>query len=144
MRITEQTPDRQPPAAGEAVSQKCPRLTVEQILAWADAHQARTGRWPSSGSGAIPETHSETWAKVHSALWAGHRGLPGGDTLAQLLRRHQRNRRPAPSGLRTWLPAEDDLIRTLPPAEVARCTRRSLLEVHVRRSELGLPDALPG
>jgi hypothetical protein len=42
------------------------------------------------------------------------------------------------------MPEEDDLVRTLPPAEVARRTRRSLLDVHVRRYELGLPDALPG
>jgi hypothetical protein len=125
------------------MSRDCPPLTVEQILAWADAHQARTGHWPSSESGAIPETRSETWAKVHSALREGHRGLPGGDTLARLLRGYGRGRKAAPSGKRAWMPKEDDLVRTLPPAEVARCTRRSLLEVHVRRSELGLPDALP-
>jgi hypothetical protein len=117
---------------------------VEQILAWADAHNARTGSWPHARSGPIPEAPGEKWAKVHSALRDGHRGLPGGDTLARLLRRSGRDRQAAPSGRRAWTPGEDDLVRTLPPAEVARRAGRSLLEVHVRRYELGLPDALPG
>ena len=31
------------------------KLTVTQILAWADAHHAATGKWPSQYSGLIPE-----------------------------------------------------------------------------------------
>jgi len=124
------------------VPRKGPPLTVEQILTWADAHHARTGRWPSDWSGPIPGAPGETWAKVHSALRAGHRSLPGGDTLARLLRRYGRVRQALPSGLRAWTSGEDCLVHTLSPAEVARRTGRSLLAVHVRRYELRLPDAL--
>jgi hypothetical protein len=70
-----------------------PPLSVEQILAWADAHRARTGRWPTRNSGAVREAPGENWSAVGWALWAGHRGLPGGDSLARLLRRSGRGRR---------------------------------------------------
>jgi hypothetical protein len=66
-----------------------PPLTVETILAWADAHQARTGRWPSAGSGAIPEAPGDTWESINSALAQGHRGLPGGVSLSTLLKSHR-------------------------------------------------------
>jgi hypothetical protein len=68
-----------------------PPLTVEQILLWADLHRARTGRWPHAHSGAVPEAPQETWRAISSALWGGHRGLPGGSGLPQLLRRHGRH-----------------------------------------------------
>ena len=32
-----------------------PRLTIAQVLAWADAHYARTGKWPTIKSGAVAE-----------------------------------------------------------------------------------------
>lgn len=60
-----------------------PPLTVEQILAWADAFHARNGVWPDPESGAIG--NGETWASVNHALRRGSRGLPGGTTLARLL-----------------------------------------------------------
>src|SRR5205807_219734 len=44
------------------------RLTVPRILAWADAHHRRTGRWPSYDSGPIADAPGETWRAVHSAL----------------------------------------------------------------------------
>src|SRR5579862_170815 len=56
-----------------------------QILAWADAYHARTGRWPTCQSGRIPETTSGTWAAVDRALRTGYRGLPGGSSLPALL-----------------------------------------------------------
>jgi hypothetical protein len=62
-----------------------PPLTVEQILAWADAHYARTGRWPGPHSGAIHRSPGESWGGIQAALSRGQRGLPGGTTLAQLL-----------------------------------------------------------
>jgi hypothetical protein len=70
------------------------RLTVEGILAWADAHRARSGDWPRIRSGAIPETPGVAWNRVDDALNRGLRGLPGGSSLAKLLaerrgRRHQ-------------------------------------------------------
>ena len=69
-------------------------MTLAQILGWADAHRARTGAWPVSTSGGIPDTGGETWHSVNNALRQGRRGLPGGFTLAQLLadQRAVRNR----------------------------------------------------
>jgi hypothetical protein len=121
-----------------------PPLTEKQILAWADAHFARTGRWPSTYSGPVTDAPGETWGKINSALYDGFRGLPGGDSLAKLLYRHQRGRRKAVPGRpqHSWLPGEDELLRTLPPEEVARRTGRSLLAVYVRCHELGLPYGL--
>jgi hypothetical protein len=112
-------------------------LSVEQILAWADAHYQRTGRWPHAGSGFIPEAPGVTWSAVHQALNAGRWGLPGGDTLANLLDRHRGGRRKGP----TWAAREDELVRTLPPTEVARWTGRSMKAVYVRRRVLGIPTA---
>jgi hypothetical protein len=61
------------------------RLNEEQILEWADAHRARTGRWPSARSGSISEAPDENWSAVNIALEGGHRGLRGGSSLARLL-----------------------------------------------------------
>jgi hypothetical protein len=61
-----------------------PRLTLAQILAWADAHWAATGRRPLITPGAIPGTPGETWSKVTTCLRDGGRGLPGGLTLKTL------------------------------------------------------------
>ena len=63
-----------------------PALTVPQILAWADAFRARTGRWPKRESGPIREAPGETWFAVHRALQTGRRGLPGGSSLPRLLK----------------------------------------------------------
>jgi hypothetical protein len=76
---------------GKRNKARTPPLTVEQILLWADRHRARTGRWPNAHSGPIRGGPGETWRAISSALWAGHRGLPGGDTLLRLLRRHGRH-----------------------------------------------------
>jgi hypothetical protein len=75
-----------------------PSLSIPQILAWADAHHARTGNWPSQLAGPIQESAGESWRKVQSALCHGSRGLPGGSSLAQLLtaERGVRNRRRPP------------------------------------------------
>jgi len=51
------------------------RLHLNEILAWADAHYARTGRWPSLHAGPIPETPHENWRKVDNALRKGYHGL---------------------------------------------------------------------
>ena len=74
--------------------QELPRLTEKQILAWADAHNRRTGVWPTSKSGAIPGTWSETWTGVNAALQKGRRGFPGGSSLARLLARRRGVRNP--------------------------------------------------
>jgi hypothetical protein len=66
-------------------SANLPLLTEDQILAWADAHQRRTKRWPTQYSGSIIEAPGETWTGINSALRRGYRGLPGDSSLAQLL-----------------------------------------------------------
>jgi hypothetical protein len=62
-----------------------PPLSYSQILAWADAHHARTGRWPTVLSGRVREDGRENWNAISAALDLGYRGLPGGLTLAQFL-----------------------------------------------------------
>jgi len=62
-----------------------PLLTNEQILTWADAHVERTKKWPNVNSGPIHEVPDETWEKINRSLFQGHRGLPGGSSLARLL-----------------------------------------------------------
>jgi len=74
---------RKPPKARNR-----PPLTIEQILAWAEAHHQRTGKWPTAASGEVPESPEETWKIINAALWEGYRGLAGEDSLSQLLRRY--------------------------------------------------------
>ncbi len=74
---------------GARNKQDLPHLEVERILAWADAHRAATGRWPSALSGPVAEGSEETWAVVNMALSKGCRGLPGGSSLARLLAKHR-------------------------------------------------------
>jgi hypothetical protein len=62
-----------------------PPLTTSQVLAWADAHHARTGRWPTALSGPVAEAPGQTWCAVQSSLVEGTRGLPGGSSLFRLL-----------------------------------------------------------
>lgn len=69
-----------------------PPYTLKQILAWADAHRRRTGKWPPVTSGPIPEAPGETWAAVGTALRNGQRGMPGGSSLPELLSKHRRVR----------------------------------------------------
>ena len=64
-------------------------LTLEQILAWADAHHAAHGRWPTSRCGLIPGTPGEKWKTVNASLISGRRGLPGGLSLKKLLAQYR-------------------------------------------------------
>ncbi len=72
-----------------------PRLSIKQILAWADAHRKRTGKWPTEHSGLITGARAETWRAVQSALAPGARGLKGHSSLAQLLEKHRGRPNPA-------------------------------------------------
>jgi hypothetical protein len=65
-------------------------LTEEQVLQWAERHRQRTGAWPKSNGGPVVEAPGATWAGLNAALTSGKRGLPGGSSLAQLLRHAQR------------------------------------------------------
>ena len=75
-----------------------PRLTVQQIVAWADAHHNRTGEWPRAESEPILDAPGETWTGVDCSLTVGRRGLRGGSSLARLLAKHRgvRNKRDLP------------------------------------------------
>ncbi len=75
-----------------------PPLSYSQILAWADAHHARTGKWPTVRSGTVREDLRENWNAISAALDKGYRGLPGGLTLAQFLAaaRCKRNQKQPP------------------------------------------------
>ena len=85
-RAQVQKSGRRPAAPPEGI----PALSVEQILAWADAHHAATGRWPSQCSGPIRGVPGETWGEIHKALKYGRRGLPGSTTLIGMLVQHRR------------------------------------------------------
>jgi hypothetical protein len=65
------------------------QLTIEQILAWADAHRQRTGRWPVLTSGALPDEPGLTWYHIHDALRKGYRGVGPGLSLKVLLVEHR-------------------------------------------------------
>ena len=66
-----------------------PQLTVDQILAWADAYHEETGRWPNVASGPVGRTIDETWIRLDDALRHGLRGLPKGLSLARVLAEHR-------------------------------------------------------
>jgi hypothetical protein len=118
-----------------------PKLTVAEILRWADAHHERTGRWPSTASGPVRDAPGEGWRAVNLSLRNGYRGLPGGDSLARLLVRHGHRATLWAAGPDAWTAAEDELLRTLSPREAARRTGRPLRAVYQRRHRLRLPDA---
>ena len=65
-------------------------LTEEMILAWADTHHTATGKWPTFHSPEVIAAVGRKWAGVDQALRRGLRGLPGGDSLRELLARHGR------------------------------------------------------
>jgi hypothetical protein len=73
------------PAGGAWIPKGLPRLTLKQILTWADAHSAATGRWPTIRSGPVRDALGEDWSAINSALWKGFRGSRGDSSLAWLL-----------------------------------------------------------
>jgi hypothetical protein len=66
-----------------------PRLTIKQILAWADAHKKRNGNWPTSVSGRVVDSPVETWRGVDKALRNRGRGLSSISSLFKLLAKHR-------------------------------------------------------
>ena len=63
-----------------------PLLTPEQVRAWVRRHHAATGRWPMDTSGPVAGVAGETWGAVENALRKGRRGLPGGSSVARVVR----------------------------------------------------------
>jgi hypothetical protein len=66
----------------------CPRLSVRQVLRWADGLRRTTGTWPTESSGPIVGSQGDTWLAVAKALRCGGRGLPR-STLFRLLAKHR-------------------------------------------------------
>lgn len=74
---------------GRRHRKKLPVLSISQILDWADAHHARTGRWPTGHCGPITEAQDETWTGIEMALSHGQRGFPGGNSIARVLAQYR-------------------------------------------------------
>jgi hypothetical protein len=68
-------------------------LTAGQILGWARLHYRRAGRRPTAASGPVADAPAENWRALNLALREGLRGLPGGSSLARLLRTGRRSGR---------------------------------------------------
>ena len=79
---------------GKRNRSELPRLSIDLILKWADAHLHRTGQWPTRKSGQIESAPQDTWAVIDTCLSRGSRGLDGGSSLPKLLAQHRdvRNR----------------------------------------------------
>ncbi len=107
---------------GVRLRRYAPRLTEEEVLAWAGRHCRRTGAWPTFRSGPVEGAPGETWRMVDTALRQGSRGLRGGRSLAALLaaRRGARNRRSLPAlavpQVLAWAKAEHARTGTWPTA----------------------------
>jgi hypothetical protein len=70
-------------------ARKRSRLSVDQILSWADAHYAARGEWPRVASGSVVSASGECWQRIDLCLRYGNRGLPGGSSLRRLLDEHR-------------------------------------------------------
>jgi superfamily II DNA or RNA helicase len=64
-------------------------LSIEVILAWADSHHDRTGKWPGHSSGSVVEAPTENWRDIDTSLRRGNRGLQKGSSLARLFSEHR-------------------------------------------------------
>jgi hypothetical protein len=62
-----------------------PPLTVSLIQEWARRHYQRLRTWPTYRSGTVLDAPGETWQSIDAALRKGHRGLPGGLSLAYIV-----------------------------------------------------------
>jgi hypothetical protein len=112
-----------------------PRLTEAGILAWADAHYQRTGRYPVVEAGPIADAPGETWKAVHMALVEGLRGLPGGWTLARLLKVHRGVVNRGGHWMKAERPCwccEDRLGLSIEPCDcsIKNCARCGLCSLH--------------
>lgn len=127
-----------------------PRLTIKNILRWADSHRRRTGAWPIRRSGRVREAPGETWDAVGSALVTGIRGLKGGSSLAQLLAKYREvpncANRPAltKKDILTWVDAYQRRHGNWPRAEsgvIAEAPTQTWLAVDMalRNGLRGLP-----
>ena len=78
---------------------------------------------------------------VIEALREANLGRPlSEETKRKMSDAHKRIGTRPPKAGRAWTPEEDDLVSTLPAAEVAARTGRTLTAVYERRRDLKLPD----
>jgi hypothetical protein len=107
---------------------KKPRLTIRQVLAWADVHRAATGEWPTAQSGVIRgSVFGTTWGSVNQALIKGLRGLPGGQTLSGLLCKHSGREVPSREEIRR---AALEKARRI---QAEHRARRDMVELRIER-----------
>jgi hypothetical protein len=78
---------------------------------------------------------------VIEAVAAAHRGTShSAESRRKMSESHKRRGTRPPKAGPAWGPWEDAAVRTLPAAEAARRTGRTLTAVYYRRRVLGLPD----
>lgn len=129
---------------------RLPALIEDEILAWADAHRKRTGRWPTARSGGVAEAPGETWLAVATALADGKRRLPGGDSLSRLLVRARgwRNKQALPSltreQIRRWVRAHHRRTGAWPTRESGAVSNApgetwNAIDIGLKRGRRGLP-----
>jgi hypothetical protein len=127
-----------------------PPLEVPQILAWADAFQARNGRWPLSTSGPVAEASGLTWHAINCALSSGGRRLPGRSSLSRLLAQERGVRRgkvPRPitvPQILQWADAYKERHGTWPdqtsgPIPEAPDESWNMVNAHLKAGRRGLP-----
>ena len=125
-----------------------PPLTVEQILAWIDAHKAATGDWPNQKSGKVTDA-DETWLGIDATLRAGRRDLPRGSSLAKLLAEHRdvRNIHGLPpltvKQILTWVDAYKTVTGAWPSSKSGKVTDADEtwlgIDATLRAGRRGLP-----
>jgi hypothetical protein len=109
------------------------RIPPSRVLNNLALYQARAGAsWPGPPVGA---------ARAAEAMRAGNTGrVHGEDERRKRSESHKRRGTRPPKAGWPWKADEDELVRTLPAAEVAARTGRILQAVYDRRHELQLPD----
>jgi hypothetical protein len=69
---------------GASYSPMVANMNVKQILAWADDYHRLYRRWPTAKSGRVPQAKM-SWAHIDRRLRLGGQGLPGGNSLSNIL-----------------------------------------------------------
>jgi hypothetical protein len=77
---------------------------------------------------------------VVEAVRRAHLGTHHSEEARRKMREAHKRRGTLVPGTKVWTPEEDELSRTLPTAEVAKRTGRSVGGVRYRRRKLGFPD----
>jgi hypothetical protein len=112
-----------------------PGLTAGRLKAWAEARDPERRRKIAEARRGKPRpTHV---IEALHASWRGRRHTAESRRKMSAARRRSGQLVP---GIVPWTPEEDELLRTLPAAEAARRTGRSLPAVYSRRRRMGMWD----